>query len=192
MAYKFDPDKKQKLHSEERKNNMPPKETLEDMLLKKNERFLDIGAGIGYFTLPAAEIVGNEGMVFAVDTSEEMLEELRKRLKEKSITNITTVRGKDYNTDIANEKVDYLFLSNVLHEVEDKMRFLNNYLDKLKIGGKLGIIEFKKIKTPKGPPIQHKISKDELKAIYEKLSIDIIKEVDINDFQYGIVGKKNK
>jgi ubiquinone/menaquinone biosynthesis C-methylase UbiE len=162
------------------------------MLLNKNERFLDIGAGIGYFSLPAAEIVGNEGMVFAVDTSEEMLEELRNKLKDKSITNITTFQGKDYNTDIANQKVDYIFLSNVLHEVEDKMRFLNNYLEKLKTGGKLGIIEFKKINTPKGPPIQHKIGEDELKAIYEKLNIDIIKEVDINDYQYGIVGKKTK
>jgi len=190
MAYKFNPEKKQKLNSDDRKKQMPPKKTLENMLVTKNMDLLDIGAGIGYFSIPASKIVGQNGKVYAVDTSEEMLEELKQKIEEKGIENINLVKGKDYNTDIKNNNVDYIFISNVLHEVEDKILFLSNYLNKLRSKGKIGIIEFKKIEVSKGPPIEHKISKEQLKEYFNKLDLEIIKEVDINEIQYGIVAKK--
>jgi len=192
LAYKFDPDKKDHLNTKERKNKMPPKETLEKMMVKVGHKFLDVGTGIGYFSIPASRIVGDKGKVYAVDTSKEMLAELEERIKKEGIKNIKIVQGNTYNSDLSNEKVDYVFLSNVLHEVEDKNRLLSNYLKKLKTGGKIGIIEFKKIEIPKGPPVQHKISMGQLKEYYNNLDIEIIKEVAINDYQYGLVGKKNK
>jgi ubiquinone/menaquinone biosynthesis C-methylase UbiE len=169
---------------------MPPKRTLENMLVTKNVELLDIGAGVGYFSIPASQIVGQNGKVYAVDTSEEMLEELKQRIEQKDIENIELVKGKDYDTDIQNNNVDYILISNVLHEVEDKILFLSNYLNKLRPAGKVGIIEFKKIEASKGPPIEHKISREQLKEYFNKLDIEIIKEVDINEIQYGIVGKK--
>jgi len=192
LAYKFDPDKKDHLNTEERKNKMPPKETLEKMMVKVGHKFLDVGTGIGYFSIPASRIVGDKGKVYAVDTSKEMLAELKERIKKEGIKNIKIVQGNTYNSDLSNETVDYVFLSNVLHEVEDKNRLLSNYLKKLKTGGKIGIIEFKKIEIPKGPPVQHKISIEQLKEYYNNLDIEIIKEVAINDYQYALVGKKNK
>lgn len=190
MAYKFNPEKKDKLDSDDRKKAMPPKSTLKNMLVRENIAFLDIGAGTGYFSIPATQIVGQQGKVYAVDTSNEMLEELKERVEQRDIENIELIKGKDYDTDIQDKTVDYIFLSNVLHEVEDKILFLSNYLDKLRPEGKLGIIEFKKIQAPKGPPIEHKISKKQLKEYLNELDIEIIKEVGINDIQYGLVGKK--
>lgn len=160
------------------------------MLVTKNLDLLDIGAGTGYFSIPASQIVGNEGKIYAVDTSKEMLEELEQRTKQKNIKNIELIEGNNYNTDIQDNTADYIFLSNVLHEVEDKLLFLSNYLDKLRPEGNIGIIEFKKIEASKGPPIEHKISREQLKEYFNKLDIEIIKEVDINDIQYGLVGKK--
>ena len=55
-----------------------------------------------------------------------------------------------------------------------------------------GIIEFKKIEISKGPPLQHKISIDKLKQYYNRLNIEILREININDYQYGLVGKKIK
>lgn len=190
MAYKFNPEKKHKLDSDDRKKQMPPKETLKRMLVTEGIDLLDIGAGTGYFSIPASQIVGEQGKVYAVDTSKEMLEELEQKFKQKDIKNIELIEGNNYNTNIKDNTVDYIFLSNVLHEVEDKILFLSNYLEKLYPEGKLGIIEFKKIEATKGPPIEHKISQEQLKEYFDKLDIEIIKEVDINEIQYGIVGKK--
>lgn len=190
MAYKFNPEKKHKLNSDDRKRQMPPHETLKNMLVSENIDLLDIGAGIGYFSIPASQIVAPKGKVYAVDTSKEMLDELEYKIDQKDIKNIDLVKGKDYNTDIKNNTVDYIFISNVLHEVEDKILFLSNYLTKLRPDGKIGIIEFKKIEASNGPPIEHKISKEQLKEYFNKLDIELIKDVDINEIQYGIVGKK--
>jgi len=190
MAYKFNPEKKHKLDSDDRKKQMPPKETLKEMLVTENMDLLDIGTGVGYFSIPASQIVGEQGKVYAVDTSKEMLEELEQRTKQKNIKNIVLIEGNNYNADIQVNTVDYIFISNVLHEVEDKILFLTNYLKKLRPDGKIGIIEFKKIEATKGPPIEHKISQEQLKEYFNKFDIEIIKEVNINDIQYGIVGKK--
>ena len=192
MAYKFNPDKKHHLNTKERKNEMPPHETLENMMVKKDDIFLDVGAGIGYFSIPATKIVGNNGKVFALDTSQEMLNELKKRIANKNINNIEIIKGTKYDSDISDYSVDYIFLSNVLHEVEDKDKLLANYLKKLKPNGKIGIVEFKKIEIPKGPPYEHKISIEKLKNYYDNQNIEIIKEVDINDYQYGLIGSKIK
>lgn len=190
LAYKFNPDKKHDLNTAERKNKIPPEETLKKMMVKKGYKFLDVGTGIGYFSIPASKIVGESGKVYAIDISKEMLQELRQRIKKEVKENIEIIQGNTYESDLSNEKVDYVFLSNVLHEVEDKIRLLTNYLDKLKPGGKIGVIEFKKIEISKGPPIQHKISIEELKEYYNKLDIKLIKEVNINEYQYGLVGEK--
>ncbi|SRR6056297_1817094 len=192
MAYKFNPDKKHHLNTENRKNEMPPKETLVKMSLKEGNNLLDIGAGIGYFSIPAAKIVGNKGSIFAVDTSQEMLNELEQRVKNLDINNIEIIKGEKYDSDIADNSVDYIFLSNVLHEVEDKNKLLSNYLKKLKPNGKIGIIEFKKKEIPKGPPYEHKISINKLKEYYHNQNLEIFKEVEINDYQYGLVGIKTK
>ncbi|MFO7814884.1 MAG: class I SAM-dependent methyltransferase [Halanaerobiales bacterium] len=163
---------------------------MENMLVTGDTELLDIGAGVGYFSIPASQIVGQQGKVYAVDTSKEMLEELKERVKQRDIENIELIKGKDYDTDLLDKTVDYIFLSNVLHEVEDKILFLTNYLNKLRPEGKIGIIEFKKIEASKGPPVEHKISREQLKKYLNKLAIEVIKEVDINDTQYGLVGKK--
>jgi len=188
MAYKFNSEHKQRLESEERKNDLPAKKTLREMMLKQNDNMIDVGAGIGYFSIPASELVKPEGIIYAVDTSNEMIEEIVKRIKSKKIKNIKVFRGKKYECTIKDKSVDYILMVNVLHEVEDKERLLNNYLKKLKPNGKIGIIEFKKTDIDKGPPVKHKISNTELKEYFNKLNIKIIKEVDLNNYQYGVVG----
>jgi precorrin-6B methylase 2 len=46
---------------------MPPKRTLERLGLVEGDTLIDLGAGSGYFSLPASEMVGSAGEVFAVD-----------------------------------------------------------------------------------------------------------------------------
>ena len=53
--------------------------TLEALAAHAGERILDVGAGPGYLTAELAKIVGPQGRVCAVDTSEPMLEAGRRR-----------------------------------------------------------------------------------------------------------------
>ncbi|MCF8008488.1 MAG: methyltransferase domain-containing protein [Halanaerobiales bacterium] len=190
MSKKFNVDNYKKLESEKRNNDLPPEKTLINMLLKKGDHVIDLGAGIGYFSLPATKIVGNHGTVYALDTSKKMLKELNKRVKQKGIQNIKVIKSDLYDSNIT-KKVDYLLMVNVLHEVNNKNLLLKNYIEKLKQGAKIGIIEFKKTEMQKGPSLEHKLSILDIKKLFDQNKISVLKEVEINDYQYGIVGVNN-
>ena len=67
MPRKFDPRNRELLLSEERHTQLQPRALLRQMGLKSGDIMADIGAGPGFFTVPAAEIVGERGMVLAAD-----------------------------------------------------------------------------------------------------------------------------
>jgi ubiquinone/menaquinone biosynthesis C-methylase UbiE len=77
--HKFDPKRIDILISEERKKELDPLKYLKEKGLKKGMTFADIGCGPGFFVFPASEIVGEKGKVYALDTQQEMLNELNKR-----------------------------------------------------------------------------------------------------------------
>ncbi|AGB40992.1 methylase involved in ubiquinone/menaquinone biosynthesis [Halobacteroides halobius DSM 5150] len=189
MTHKFDPKKKHKLLSEKRHQMLPPEETLQKLELKKGDVVADIGCGVGFFSVPAAKLVGNEGKVYAIDVVEEMLTELRKRKEEAE--NIVLVQGTEYSAEIADHAIDFMLISNVLHEIEDKNKFLQEYITKLSTKGRLALIEWKKKETIHGPTKKHRISKQEIKKLFKEIGLKISKEVDLNINQYGIVAHKD-
>src|SRR3989338_4846375 len=79
MAHKFDPQHIDRLLNADRFKEINPRELLASTGLKAGYVFADVGCGPGFFTLPAAEIVGTKGSVHAIDTQQEMLDALKKR-----------------------------------------------------------------------------------------------------------------
>ncbi|GAB6137861.1 class I SAM-dependent methyltransferase [Halanaerobaculum tunisiense] len=191
MTHKFNPQKKDKLLSEERYQKLPPKAILQRLSLQPGDRVADIGCGVGFFSLPAAEIVGASGKVYAIDIVEEMLTALHKRAHQEGLENIELVTGEEYSAHLGDDLVDFMLVANVLHEVEKKEEFLRNYLENLNGNGRLAIIEWKKQETKAGPTIEHRISSQEVTTLLEKLGLEVVKEVNLNPGQYAVVGKNN-
>ena len=124
MAHKFNPKDMQRLDSPERRKILPPKKTLNMIGLNKNQIFIDIGCGIGYFSIPASKSVGIKGKVYALDTSIEMIQELERRISENKITNIETIISDPYDFKLNSDIATFAFMANVLHEVDEKEIFL--------------------------------------------------------------------
>lgn len=96
---------------------------------------LDIGPGMGFFTIPAARLVGAAGKVMAVDIQEKMLTSLQTRARKAGMAEriITRVCGPD---DImVSEPIDVCLALNVVHEVPDAGRLFAQIRDILKPGG---------------------------------------------------------
>ncbi len=68
------------LESKERKKILPVKRILQEMEIKKGDTLIDFGCGIGYFSNPALDFVGEKGKIIAIDVSNKMLKELVKRI----------------------------------------------------------------------------------------------------------------
>ncbi|TDT57288.1 class I SAM-dependent methyltransferase [Fonticella tunisiensis] len=183
--HKFDSINLDKLDNPERRRDMPPYETLERFGLKNigGAVFLDIGCGIGYFTIPAAKILKG-GTAIGIDVVDEMLEHAWERAYE--IENVDFRKSKEYSFPVEDNSIDFALMSNVLHEVEDKVKYLLEVKRVLKAEGELYIIEWEKKETKGGPPFEHRLSKDELKEYCRKAGFSRLEEVEISDKHYGI------
>ena len=75
-----------------------------------------------------------------------MLEEFEKRINERNIKNITPILSDPYKFPLESNVGTFALISNVLHEVEDKVSFLNETNRVLRVCGILCIIEWQKRK----------------------------------------------
>jgi ubiquinone/menaquinone biosynthesis C-methylase UbiE len=190
MAHKFNPKEFWKLESPERKKILPPVETLKRLGLKENDKFIDIGCGIGYFTIPAIEIVGPGGRVYGLDTSTEMLEELKRRLPTYCLENVELIKTREYELGLEKCSATFAFMSTVLHEVDDKERILRNVNEILIQKGRIAIIEWEKKNSSLGPPKEHRIDKEYVKRILQFSGYELLKMLSIDSEFYAIVGEK--
>lgn len=188
--HKFDPINKKKLDSPERRKMLPPDAVLQKLGLKKDDDMADIGCGIGYFTFPATEIIDSKNNIYAIDISEEMLKEIEKASKEKDIKNISFIKSTEYDLKLEDEKVSFALMVNVLHETGDKVRMLKEINRILRPGGRIAIVDFEKKQTESGPPIDHRISKDEALEMLKEAGFEFEKEESFADVFYGVVGVK--
>jgi len=190
MAHKFNVKDMQKLDSPERRKILPPEETLIKIGLNKNQIFIDIGCGIGYFSIPASKIVGHEGKVFALDTSKEMIDELRIRILKNKITNIDTIISYPYHFHLDSNIGTFSFMANVLHEVEDKISFLKETNRILKKDGTLCIIEWQKKLTERGPPLEDRINESEIEELMDKTNFKITSSHSLGENFIYYISKK--
>lgn len=190
MAHKFNPKDIEKLDNPKRRQAMPPIETLLKLGLQPGDSFADIGCGIGYFTLPASEIVGENGKVFAVDTSETMLDELEKRVKSHPYKNIIRIKSDEYEPAVPPYASTFAFLANVLHEIDDKDRFLTQLHGILKENGKIALIDWEKKEMPMGPPFQHRLDKMEVEELLLKNGFTHVRHLQIHENFYAVTASK--
>lgn len=177
-----------KLENAERLAELRPEETLKKIGLGEHDIICDIGAGSGIFTIPAAKITSNS--VFALDINDELLGVITEKAREESLTNIFTVKvtGDGYNIETGS--VDFVMLVAVLHEINNKANFLAEIKRIVKSTGKLVVIEFHKQQTPMGPPVIHRISRDEVAAICNEYGFRKSDEFSMGDNYYCLVLKK--
>ncbi|HAR64216.1 MAG: methyltransferase [Candidatus Margulisiibacteriota bacterium] len=191
MPHKFDPKNIGRLDNPERMKILPPKEILLDLGLKSDNIMLDIGAGIGYFTFPATEIVGNSGKVVAVDTSKEMLKELQSRVSQSCASNIEIVLSQEYDFPVNRSYFDFALMSTVLHEIEDKPRFLKAAGSVLKKNGTLAVIEWIKRPMERGPSVTDRIEVSEVEKLLVLSGFSEVKSWNYNEYFYLVVGQKS-
>jgi ubiquinone/menaquinone biosynthesis C-methylase UbiE len=191
MTHKFDPINLNRLDNEWRRQNIPPLATLEKLGLGSMDIVADIGCGVGYFTIPAAGMIESENKVYALDTSDQMLEEVKKRMSAADVSNIIAIKTSEYDLKLPDESVTFALIANVLHEIEDKAQFIIEVRRILKPEGKLAIIEWEKENMEMGPPKEDRIGKDETAALLRSFGMRLSSSMQFaNALFYGLVAVK--
>src|SRR5262249_27742685 len=81
------------LERPEREKEEKPAKLLKALKIKPGEVIADIGAGSGYYSFRLSPLVGPKGRIYAEDIQPEMLDIIRKRMKERKITNVEPIQG---------------------------------------------------------------------------------------------------
>lgn len=109
--------------------------------IKEGDIVLDVGPGIGYFTIPIAKLVGDRGQVIAVDIQQEMLAAIKKRAKRRGVEGRIILQLSLSDSLNVKAKVNFILAFWMLHEVLDKQRFLAELYSLLKNDGKFLMVE---------------------------------------------------
>jgi len=184
MPQKFDVRKKYLLLSEERQSAIQPETLLRDLGLAAGNTAADIGCGPGFFTIPAAQIVGPEGMVMAADIQGEMLTAVRSRAAELDLHNVRVVKTSETEIPIPPGSCDMTLLAFTLHEIDSHAIFLHRAARTLKPGGKLVVIEWEKREQAGGPPYADRLAPDDLLADAQAAGLRLTDRRSLGDDDY--------
>lgn len=149
-----------KLLSPQRLQFLNIEAVLEAMKVDQTSEVLDIGSGVGVFTIPFSKCCKS---VHAVDISEKMVEFLESQVEEDEIENIEVFLGEI--KDLQTYTYSHIFMSHILHEIEtvaERQLFKQELLRLSYKGSKIGVIEWKKEETGYGPPLSERLKEEEI------------------------------
>jgi ubiquinone/menaquinone biosynthesis C-methylase UbiE len=151
----------------EREAEEEPDRALDAVGVAKNQVVADVGCGNGYFTWRLAERVGKGGKVYAVDIQPGMLQQLRRNLDARGISNVTPVLGTLDDPRLPESTLDLILLVDVYHEFSEPQKMLAAMRKALKPDGRLVLLEYRK-EDPSIPiRPEHKMSEKEVRAELE-------------------------
>ena len=75
---------------------------------------LEVGCGTGYFTVPAARLIGDEGCLVAMDVLSDSVELASKKVRTAHLKNVRVVKGDALGTDLDAESFDTVLLFGVI------------------------------------------------------------------------------
>ena len=110
-------------------------------LIEKGQTVVDLGCGPGYFTLPMARLVGEKGLVIAVDLQQEMLDRLRQRAEHAGLMPRIRLHKCEADRIGVRDLVDFALAFYMVHEVVDAEEYLRQVHDLLKAHGRLLLVE---------------------------------------------------
>ncbi|MTI79462.1 MAG: class I SAM-dependent methyltransferase [Firmicutes bacterium] len=189
--HKFDPKRMAKLDSLERRKILPPEKVLQHFGIQEGWSVADIGCGVGYFSLPISSMLGENGTLYALDIEDVMVQETQKRAEAKGRKNIISLQSKENILPLDSDILDAALMVFLYHELKQPELFIEEVLRVLKVDGLLYIVDWKKKKTDKGPPVDHRISEEEVTSTLKQNGFIVEEVIDLSDALYGVRAIKN-
>jgi ubiquinone/menaquinone biosynthesis C-methylase UbiE len=96
-----------------------PRRALDAARLERGMRVADYGCGPGSFAVAAAETVGEDGKVYAIDINPLAVESAQQRAVKKGLDNVETIVVHGYDTGIEASTVDRVLLIDTIHHIQE-------------------------------------------------------------------------
>ncbi|MGZ7138880.1 MAG: class I SAM-dependent methyltransferase [Halobacteriota archaeon] len=164
-----------------------PEKILTEVGVKAGDVFIDLACGFGFFAVPAAKMIGSDGIVCGVDVDDMALGELRAQAAQEGLGNIRVKVAAAEDVSLCERCADIVFIGIALHDFKDPFEVLKNAKSTLKKDGRLINLDWKKESTPFGPPIEIRFSESEASSLIERAGFNVVSIQDSGPCHYVIV-----
>jgi ubiquinone/menaquinone biosynthesis C-methylase UbiE len=114
-----------------------PYRALEMAGLKPGQKVLEVGCGPGFFTIPAAKMVGDKGIIYAIDVNQRAIKRVEEKIRKYGITNIRPVLGNAAHSGLPDGSIDLVFVFGLRYIAGGLSSLISEMHRILKAGGAL-------------------------------------------------------
>jgi len=130
------------LERPEREKEENSSKLIGNMKINSKDVIADIGAGSGYHVFKLAPLA-NDGLIYAVDIQEEMLDAIRTKNTSIGYENIKMVLGGEKSVNLPENSIDKILFVDVYHELSHPYEIIDSIKKALKPEGKIFLIEYR-------------------------------------------------
>ena len=154
---------------------------------------VDLGAGTGFYSIPAALMVPN-GKVYAIEVQKDYMLTIKDKATQANINNLECLWGdieKRGGTKLGDSIIDAIIASNILSQVENKNKFLEEIDRILKSKGRILLVDWSNNwLSIVSSGFKNIVPKETAKDLFESKGFVFEKEIDAGPHHYGMIFKK--
>jgi ubiquinone/menaquinone biosynthesis C-methylase UbiE len=138
-----------------------PAEVVSLLDLRPGHVVADIGAGTGYFLSYWSKAVGSRGHVLALDVEPNMVEYMKRRVRESGWGNVEPRVVAADDPGLPEGGVDRIVIVDTWHHIDDRPTYTAKLLRALRPGGSVLVVDFT-LESDLGPPAKHRMPPEDV------------------------------
>lgn len=166
----------------------------EKISLSPGMRVADLGCGrTGHFVFAASRVVGEHGMVYAVEIVKNILDSIKSRVRSEGYHNVQPLWSNIElfgKTPIPEGSVQASFLVNVLFLVQDKPNTLREAARLVAKDGAVVVVDWAKRLGPVGPAPETMVTPGTVTTLAAACGLSLVEEFPLSEYHYCLIFKK--
>jgi len=164
-----------------------PEELVRALDVRPGTTVVDLGAGTGYFSRFLSAAVGPRGTVLAVDPEPNMVVQLRARAEREKTDNVVPILASPDNPRVPPGSADLILIVDTFHHIDDRLAYVRRLRSFLRPDGRVAIVDWQKRDLPVGPPLGHKLAREQVVEEMVAAGWRLAAEPDVLPYQYVLV-----
>lgn len=167
-----------------------PKRNVAALGVEPGMSVADFGSGSGIYVLHIAEALEHSGRVYAVDVQRDLLRRVKNEAQRRGFKNVDVIwtdLERPQSSKLADKTLDFVLVSNLLFQIENKSAVLAEAWRTLKPAGRLAIIDWAESFGGLGPVKSDVVSKEKALALAQENGFELQREFPAGAHHYGLI-----
>jgi arsenite methyltransferase len=183
----FPPSELGSLEGPDRELYQKPDQVMDVLGIADGSIVAEVGAGGGWFIVRLARRVGPQGLVYAEDIQEQMIESIERRMTREGLRNVRTVLGKPDDPRLPENALDAVLIVDSYPEFEKPVDLLRAVKAALKTNGRVAIVDYRKDGEGPGPPMEDRVDESVVIPKAEAAGLRLVSRETFLPYQYMLV-----